>query len=121
MAPSAKEGSEMKPYCTTCNDTCIDQNDPTGQADCGSCGGSFAWRQRAKYYASALPKREGQEITFDAHGQQWRIKRLGRDTWTLYNVRATAPRCRFGNREEIANDLATVVQTGILPGKAGRP
>jgi ribosomal protein L37AE/L43A len=38
-------------YCPVCNDTLADRNDPTGQADCGSCGGSFAWQQRQEFFA----------------------------------------------------------------------
>ena len=36
-------------YCDICRDTCVDQDDPDGQADCRHCGGSFAWRQRAAW------------------------------------------------------------------------
>jgi hypothetical protein len=68
-----------------------------------------------------IPKREGKETTFTVHGQLWKLKCLGRDTWTLYNVRAAVPRCRFGNLPEITADLKAVLEIGVLPGKAGRP
>ena len=29
------------PFCRYCNDTLSHPDDPTGQADCGYCGGSF--------------------------------------------------------------------------------
>ena len=68
-----------------------------------------------------VPHREGESREFDLHGQRWLIKRLGNDCWTLYNVRAEIPRCRFGNKSEITQDLQAVIETGKLPGKPGRP
>ena len=40
----------MQPFCPVCKDTCADTEDPTGQADCRHCGGSFAWRLREEYF-----------------------------------------------------------------------
>lgn len=48
-------------YCRMCNDTLAHPDDPTGQADCGYCGGSYAWRQREAWAAS-----QDQLVRFDS-------------------------------------------------------
>ena len=47
-----------EPYCPYCLDSCQDPDDPTGQADCRYCGGSYAWRQREVYYNSLLSQNQ---------------------------------------------------------------
>lgn len=69
-----------------------------------------------------VPLKRGHEheIVFDAHGRRFRCCRLATDTWFLECPLVT-PRTRFGNKLEIMSDIAHCLETGILPGKAGRP
>jgi hypothetical protein len=74
-----------------------------------------------------FPRYEGHEVEFNATHHltgeviRFRLKCLGRSTWTLYTVNAATPRCRFGDMAEIKADLEQVLATGVLPGKPGRP
>ena len=61
-----------------------------------------------------LPTKRRQPITFRAHGKDWRVNRIGADTWTL-SCPAHSPRMRFGTVAEIIDDIEHVLETGALP------
>ncbi len=66
-----------------------------------------------------LPK-HGKEVSFDAHGKSFRLRRLERFTWCL-SCPAHTHRVRFGNSQEIAEDITAAQESGALPGHTGRP
>ena len=50
LRPVASQEKAMSEYfCDYCSDNLADPEDPTGQADCRFCGGSFAWKQRKEW------------------------------------------------------------------------
>jgi hypothetical protein len=50
----------------------------------------------------------------NAHGRKFCVRRLiGRGTWFLRAV--DSERGRFGNLTEIRSDVASVLETGVLP------
>ena len=61
-----------------------------------------------------MPAKIGEEITFQAYGKRWHCKRVRRDCYWL-SAPLSSPRCRFGTREEIAEDIGNVLETGSLP------
>lgn len=69
--------------------------------------------------AIRLPRRHGDETTFEAHGQTFRVKRLSTEFALTCPLQTS--RVRFGNRAEIMSDVAKCLQSGLLPGQAGRP
>lgn len=62
----------------------------------------------------SMPRKVGQEITFEAYQKRWHCKRLGRTTWNLW-APLSSPRMRFGTAKEIAADIGHVLETGALP------
>ena len=66
-----------------------------------------------------LPRKRGDETTFVAHGQTFRIKRLSADYALTCPLQS--PRVRFGDRADILADVAKCLTSGVLPGQAGRP
>ncbi len=67
-----------------------------------------------------LPSKIGTVISFTAHDLDFRCARLRTDCWSLSAPQHTV-RVRFGNAAEIAKDIGIVLETGVLPGKAGAP
>lgn len=63
--------------------------------------------------AITLPRKRGVEITFEAQGHTFRVKRVSED-WMLTDP-LHSPRARFGNRREILADIAHCVDVGALP------
>ena len=60
-----------------------------------------------------IPKRVGGRAEFVAHGQRFTVRKLDRRTWTLHAD--GVERCRFGNRVQIAEDIAHAELVGTLP------
>lgn len=62
----------------------------------------------------SLPSRRGEEITFEAHGKRFHVKKI---TGTEYFLSCPlhSPRTRFGTGKEIAEDIGRVLECGILP------
>lgn len=50
---------------------------------------------------------------FDAHGRRWKVYRVNRDTWQL--LPAEGGRCRWGDLGQIREDVAHVLEFGVLP------
>lgn len=73
-----------------------------------------------------LPRKVGDEVTFKAmnhtQGREWMfwLKKLSQDTWML-TAPLFSPRARFGNKGEMMRDVEKALETGNLPGQAGRP
>ncbi len=67
-------------YCTVCQDTCTDPEDPHGTADCRHCGGSFAWRQRAAWQEKQRRAwlEDGAKAGFLTRSQAKELERLRR-------------------------------------------
>ena len=61
-----------------------------------------------------MPRKVGEEITFDAHGKRWHCKRVNRYSWNLW-APLHSPRMRWGNAKEIAEDIGNVLETGAMP------
>lgn len=61
-----------------------------------------------------LPAKVREEVTFEAHGKRFKVKRISRDSWFL-SCPLHDSQARFGTREEIAEDVGTVLETGSLP------
>jgi hypothetical protein len=66
-----------------------------------------------------MPSKVGQEITFDAYGKRFLVKRSARNVFFL-SCPLASPRCRFGTLDQIAEDVATVLETGAMPQSAER-
>lgn len=66
-----------------------------------------------------FPRLNGQVCNFTAHGNVFFCKRLARDCWALWKL--SGARVRFGNLQEIGEDIAAVKLSGTLPGKAVQP
>lgn len=69
-----------------------------------------------------LPSKVGQATTFSAHGQTFHVKRVSRESWLLTDPREAGynPNGRWGNAEEISDDIGHVLECGRLPhGKGG--
>ena len=67
-----------------------------------------------------LPAKVREEVTFEAHGKCFHVKRLASDVWFL-SCPLNSPRARFGTLEEIAEDVGHVLETGALPVSKGKP
>jgi hypothetical protein len=61
-----------------------------------------------------VPRKLGEETTFIAYSIRFHLKKLASDTWCL-SCPLHSPRCRFGNRAEIIEDVGKVLETGALP------
>jgi len=61
----------------------------------------------------------GQSVTFSAHDRLFTLKRISRDCWNLAQ-HGLYERSRFGNLEQIREDLEHVRTTGIIPKACGR-
>lgn len=60
-----------------------------------------------------IPGRVGEKTEFIAHGMRFTVRKLDRRTWSL---RADGvERCRFGNKQQITEDIAHAEQVGTLP------
>lgn len=64
--------------------------------------------------AVAIPRKVRAEVTFEAHGAKFRVLRCSQSTYMLTCPLVT-PHARFGNRKEIAQDIAHCVEFGTLP------
>lgn len=62
----------------------------------------------------AMPRKVGEEITFEAYSKRWHCKRISKTTWNLW-APLHSPRMRFGNASQIAEDIGHVLETGALP------
>lgn len=62
----------------------------------------------------AMPRRVGDEITFEAYSKRWHCKRINRNTWNLW-APLHSQRMRFGNSSQIAEDIGHVLETGAMP------
>ena len=63
----------------------------------------------------AMPRKVGDIVQYAAHGRQFQVKRVNRDTWHLRDL-GIAERSRFGTVKEIADDVGSTLETGALPG-----
>ncbi len=75
-----------------------------------------------KEILALIPRKVGTSNSFVAHGKTFYAKRLSNSKDGYYlDSPLTTPRCRWGTRKEIAEDIASIFETGVLPGKAGHP
>ena len=61
-----------------------------------------------------LPSKMREPTYFEAHGKQWRLNRISRNTWHLSGVPSIG-HSRFGTAAEIAEDIGFLFETGTLP------
>lgn len=61
-----------------------------------------------------MPTKNNPEVTFDAHGRRFTVRRINPTTYTL-SCLLHDPRMRFGTANEIAEDIGHVLETGRLP------
>ena len=66
-----------------------------------------------------IPRRIRQPAHFDAHGTTFRVEQYRLGEYVMTAIGCT--RARFGNREQITQDIDHATLTGKLPGKAGAP
>ena len=66
-----------------------------------------------------LPTKDGESVTFASHGEEFRLKRCRAGTYYLGLVRPYH-RARFGDADQIREDIDYVVQFGKLPPAAAR-
>lgn len=60
------------------------------------------------------PRKIGETTEYTVNGRHFRLKRLSRNAWFLA-AEDVKSRARFGTWEQIAQDIATTLETGALP------
>lgn len=61
-----------------------------------------------------IPRKVGQMVEFTAHGNRFRLKKCSQTTYYL-DCPLRSPHCRWGDRKQIAEDVAHCVEWGTLP------
>ncbi len=73
--------------------------------------------------ARTLVTRDGKQTVFTVNGRTFAVRRLIGHSPAVFNLRDTdiSERSRFGSYLDIMADVATVLETGCLPGgRSGR-
>ncbi len=60
-----------------------------------------------------IDMRIGDVVTFTAHGYRFEVRKLKRDEFALF--KDGVERCRFGNRQQITEDIEYAIGFGCLP------
>jgi len=60
-----------------------------------------------------LPTKKGQSVEFTCYGQTFSCKKLNSSEFIL--IGTESPRARFGNSEQMAEDIGRILETGKIP------